>query len=223
VRQIPKGFNLRRVFSGELTVYENSDALPRALYVKNVEVIQGKHAVLRRLADPSFNYRKTAILEEEPDPLAAALEPTAVPTKPSLPELIVKPRSESETDIIMDLPEPGFVLVNDTYVPGWHAKVDGNRSKIYRANYLFMAIPVGAGKHAIELEFKPLGFRVGRWISILSVAAFSLSLAFDVARRRAKEMAPWETEPGKMGLPHGKDRRKCSRLLPRAPRAKRKP
>ncbi|MBI5116416.1 YfhO family protein [Candidatus Poribacteria bacterium] len=223
LQRIPKGFNLRRVFSGKLTIYENPDALPRALYVKNVEVIQGKHAAIKRLADPSFNYRKTAILEEEPEPPATAPEPSAVPDKLSSPELIVKPRTEGETDIIVDVPEPGFVLVNDTYVPGWHAKVDGNRSKIYRADYLFMAIPVGAGKHAIELEYRPLGFRMGRWISILSVVAFSLSLAFDVARRRAREMSPWETEPGKTAQPRGKERRKYARLLPRAPGARQKP
>ncbi|MBI4832899.1 MAG: YfhO family protein, partial [Candidatus Lindowbacteria bacterium] len=195
LQRIPKGFNLRRVFSGKLTIYENPAALPRAFYIRNVEVASAKHVALKRLADPSFDYRKAAVFEEEPEPIATS----EAPAKSFPPELIVKSRSESETDIIVDVPGAGFVILNYMYAPGWQAKVDGNRSKIYRANYLFMAIPVGAGKHAIELAYRPLGFRVGRWISLLAVVLFSLSLAFDYARRRAKQMAPWESESGKSG------------------------
>ncbi|UCD56113.1 MAG: YfhO family protein, partial [Candidatus Hydrogenedentota bacterium] len=185
----PKGFRLSRVFSGELKIYENPDALPRAFYVSNVEVIRNKREVLKRLADRSFDYRSTIVLEEEPEPPAAPPDPSATPSSP---EVIVKPRGEGEIGVVVDVPGSGYIVLNDILLPGWHAKVGGSDSKIYRANYLLMAVPVEAGKHAIEVQYKPPGFRAGKWISFGTAMFLFLSLAFDVARRRAKKMAPWE-------------------------------
>jgi len=189
--EMPKKFKLRKVFSGELTIYENPNAAPRAFYASNVEVIHERRTVLERLADRSFDYRKTIILEEEPRPLPAPTEP---PAKASAPEVVVKPQNEREIHVLVDVPTPGFIFLNDIYVPGWQAWVDGNPSPIYRADYLFMAIPVNAGKHSIEVIYRPWGFSAGKWILLLSAVPISLSLAFDFARRRAAKLAPWENE-----------------------------
>ncbi len=187
--KMPKGFNLKRVLSKELKIYENPDALPRAFYVKDVEVTGEKSKVLERLADSSFDYRKTIILEEEPESPPA---PAEHPAETSSPEVIVKPKSERETDVIVDAPEPGFIFLDDIFMPGWRARVDGENSNIYRADYLFMAIPVEAGKHSVEVRYKPSGFRAGALISFGAAVLLSLSLTFDIARRRTKKMAPWE-------------------------------
>jgi hypothetical protein len=200
--KMPKEFNLKRVLSEELKIYENPDALPRAFYVKDVEVIGDKSKVLERLADRSFDYRKAIILEEEPESPPAPAESSA---ESSPPEVIVKKRSESKTDIIVDVPEPGFIFLDDISVPGWCAEVDGRDSKIYRADYLFMAIPVEAGKHSIEVRYKPSGFRAGALISFVAAVLLSLSLTFDIARRRTKKMAPWErAAPGSEPRPRAK-------------------
>lgn len=187
--KMPEGFDLKRVLSEKLDIYENPDALPRAFYVKDVEVIGEKSKVLERLADPSFDYRKAIILEEEPETPPAPAESAA---EVSAPEVIVKPQSESGTDIVVDVPEPGFIFLDDIFMPGWQARVDGENSRIYRADYLFMAIPVEAGKHSLEVRYKPKGFRTGAWVSLVAAVCLSLSITFDIARRRTKKMAPWE-------------------------------
>jgi hypothetical protein len=159
-----------------------------------VEVIKEKRAVLKRLGDPSLDYRKTIILEEEPEPSAGR---TGAPvSNRASADVVVKPRGEGRIDIVADVPAPGFIFLNDILVPGWRAKVDGVDAKIYRADYLFMAIPVDAGKHMIEVRYRPSGVRMGMWITLLSVALLLLSLAFDMARRRTAEMAPWENTAG---------------------------
>jgi hypothetical protein len=195
-RKMPKGFDRKKVFSGTLDIYENSGALPRAFYTAKVEIIREKRAVLERLAEKSFDYRKTIILEREPGPVAGPSEASAegAPTK-----VVVKPQGESGIDIVADVPAAGFIFLNDILMPGWRASVDGEDTEIYRADYLFMAIPIPAGKHSIELRYRPAGFRVGVWISSLSVAVMALLLAFDLAHRRTRRMAPWmraEKEPG---------------------------
>jgi len=183
----PKGLKLKRVFSGELDIYENSDALPRAFYAKKIEVINNKGEVLKRLADPKFDYKNTIVLEEEFEPLSSASEKPA-----GTAEVIVKDHGEGDIGIIITIPDSGFIFVNDIFVPGWRAKVDGEDAKLYRADYLFMAIPVEAGKHVIELVYQPAGYRAGKWITLLSMVVFSFGLAFDFVHRRARTMAPWE-------------------------------
>jgi hypothetical protein len=61
----------------------------------------------------------------------------------------------------------GYVLVDETWYPGWSASVDGKNASIYRANYLFMAIYVPAGKHEIRLDYRSTSFTIGAILSIL--------------------------------------------------------
>jgi len=60
---------------------------------------------------------------------------------------------------------PSWLVFSESYQPaqkifkifhqsGWQAFVDGQGVKIYRANYLFQAIPVPVGEHWVEFEYK---------------------------------------------------------------------
>jgi uncharacterized membrane protein YfhO len=45
--------------------------------------------------------------------------------------------------------------------PGFTAFIDGERTKIIRANLGFSAIIVPAGKHLIRFEYLPVGLKLG--------------------------------------------------------------
>lgn len=188
--QMPKGFKLKRVFSGTVNIYENPDALPRAFFTTSTEVIYNGREVLQRLADSSFDYRNTILLEEPVLGLPVTGEPAA--TRTVAPQVDVKPQNEGCTDILANVPAPGFIFLDDVYMPGWRATVDGKDAKIFRADYLFMAIPVGTGKHTIQVKYTPMGFYTGKWISFASAVLLVFLLTFDIAHRQAKKSAPWE-------------------------------
>jgi hypothetical protein len=59
--------------------------------------------------------------------------------------------------------------LSDTYYPGWKAFVDGKRTKIYRANYTFRALPLSAGTHRVEFVYDPLSFKLGALFTILGI------------------------------------------------------
>jgi hypothetical protein len=59
------------------------------------------------------------------------------------------------------LDAPGFVVVADTYYPGWQASVDGQPTSIYPGDLLFRAVYVPAGDHVIEFEYRPWSLRYG--------------------------------------------------------------
>jgi hypothetical protein len=188
--KMPDSFQLKKILSDTVNIYENPDALPRAFFTTGAEIVFDKHEVLQRLADASFDYRHVLLLEQRPEqPLPAAS------AQPKGADVVIERGDEDLTRVIVDAPADGFIFLDDMYVPGWRAKVDGHEAKLYRADYLFMAVQVGPGKHVIEVKYLPGGYRAGKWISFVSLVLFVLLFAFDVARRRARSMAPWEAEP----------------------------
>jgi uncharacterized membrane protein YfhO len=56
----------------------------------------------------------------------------------------------------VDAPADGYLVLNDPYHPWWRASVDGRDAPILRANVLFRAVPVPAGRHRVEFAFEPL-------------------------------------------------------------------
>src|SRR6185369_1253750 len=60
-------------------------------------------------------------------------------------------RIEMETDC----PEPALAVVAEPIYPGWHATIDGNPTRIFRANGVCRAVYVPAGKHRVVFTYRP--------------------------------------------------------------------
>ena len=56
--------------------------------------------------------------------------------------------------------------MSDTFYPGWEATVDGVRVPILRANRAMRGVPTDAGRHDIEMRYRPRTFIVGAAISL---------------------------------------------------------
>ncbi len=63
---------------------------------------------------------------------------------------------------------PGYLVLSDTYYPGWRAYVDGERVDIERANYLFRAVRVGKGEHEVRFLYRPASFLCGLFLSLVA-------------------------------------------------------
>jgi hypothetical protein len=59
----------------------------------------------------------------------------------------------------------GWVFLADTWYPGWEARVNGQKTQILRANYLFRAVEVQPGMSEIEFRYRPVSFTAGLMIS----------------------------------------------------------
>ncbi|PJF40994.1 MAG: hypothetical protein CUN54_03205 [Phototrophicales bacterium] len=59
------------------------------------------------------------------------------------------------TIITVDTEDDGYLIVADTYYPGWQALVDGVPTKIKQANGAFRAIAVPAGAQSVRFEYRP--------------------------------------------------------------------
>jgi len=73
-------------------------------------------------------------------------------------------------EIATDSPREGFLVLSDTYRPGWSALVDGARAPILRAQTAFRAVRVPAGKHRVLFLYRPASLRLGAAVSVLALA-----------------------------------------------------
>jgi hypothetical protein len=103
-----------------------------------------------------------------------------------LPEFISE--SNNRLTLRVKTGENGFLVLSDTYYPGWKVYVDGEKGKIYRANYAFRAVPLRAGIHRVEFVYAPLSFKLGAIITFLTIiGCFGMGW---ISRRGAPPWAP---------------------------------
>ena len=91
-------------------------------------------------------------------------------------------RNPNQLKFTVDLSEGGWLMVSETWYPGWVATVDGTKTDIKRANYLFRAIYIPSGEHEIEMVYKPRWFYFGLALSMLSGMIFTLFVFLRIKR-----------------------------------------
>jgi hypothetical protein len=175
-----------------IKLYRNSNALPRALLVKDFKVMDSK-AILSTITRKDFNPEMEVFLEEEPKSLMHGAtqhfgQTAQLNRHPS--KMSHSPRNKVELIceynnrllLFVKEPENTILVLNDTYFPGWRVFVDGKEGKIFQANYNFRAVPLPAGTQKVEFVYDPLSFKLGAVITFLgSIGCLVIGLA---ARRR---------------------------------------
>jgi len=81
---------------------------------------------------------------------------------------------------------PAYLLLSDTYYPGWHAYIDSKEAKVYRTNYAMRAVVLPQGSHTIILRFEPSSFKVGMWTSATALSILVCFLVYDMSKKRKK-------------------------------------
>ncbi len=152
--------------------------LPRAFLVGRYEVLPGEEA-LDKMRRREFDPAREAILERAPSgielPEDGRARGTATVVSRKAGEVVIE--TESEADSIL--------VLTDSYYPGWTAEVDGERVDILRANYVFRAIPLTAGKRRVTFRFKPMSFTIGAIVSCVGALCWIGWAAAPALRRRA--------------------------------------
>lgn len=167
------------VYDKELKIYQSKEYFPRSYIVSSYKVMK-KEEILAALGLGEFNLKDEVLLEEPP------FRGEKHSPQLSVINNIPKIREYSSNKILIEvaLKQSGFLVLSDTYYPGWKAKVDGKKSKIYRANYYFRALFLPAGKHQIEFYFFPSIFLTGLIISFGSLLIIGIYLLILTKRKK---------------------------------------
>jgi hypothetical protein len=144
-----------------LKMDQRATALPRAYLVGRFLVCTPDQA-LSRVTAGTFDYRTTVLLEKEP---GLAQSPQDAPCEAAE----IASYGPEQVVISVETKADRILVLTDTYFPGWRAYVDGVETEILRANYLFRAVRVPAGRHQVTFKYKPASFNVGAAMSIASL------------------------------------------------------
>ncbi|MDR0532465.1 MAG: hypothetical protein LBH01_00760 [Verrucomicrobiales bacterium] len=134
---------------------------PRFFVVSKYRVLQKRDEILQTLMDPSFNPRKEAILEEEPN----------LPPDPGEPQYQIRLLSYSSDHWTIEIltAHSAILMMTDAYSKDWKViGLPGSVQTNYHllpADYALRGIPLAPGRHVITIEYQPGGFWRGLLIS----------------------------------------------------------
>ena len=76
----------------------------------------------------------------------------------------------------------GFLVLMDSYFPGWTVTVDGEERPILQANHFYRAVQLGPGSHVLEFEYYPEGFNTGLVISFVTLLVLVAMVLWPLSR-----------------------------------------
>ncbi|MBU1912058.1 MAG: YfhO family protein, partial [Candidatus Omnitrophica bacterium] len=147
----------------KVNVYENENFLPRAFLAKKAVVIKDEKKILEKLKSKDFNPAREVILEED---FRDKRQGTGGKRNEKVDILKYEP---SYVEIEAYIDAPGFLVLSDTYYPGWKAHVDGKPNRIYKADYTLRAVYLEQGKHIVKFTYDPFSFKIGAMITLATI------------------------------------------------------
>jgi hypothetical protein len=178
-----KGYREELLNEPTIKIYRNKRVSPRAFLLSQFHVATDAAGALEFVSKKDFDPSETVILEEKPvwDPEITA---TTLPAAGTAEARILR-ESNNTIEVQARVARPCLLYLSDTYFPGWNAYVDGRKTKIYRANYNFRAVPLPPGEHRVEFRYEPMSFYAGAGITGVTLAILIvLGIKSLVMRRR---------------------------------------
>lgn len=161
--------NLTNIFQpiteyNSFILYKNLSAFNRAFMIYNYAVADSDQQALDLLHTYSGQLNKVAVVFQK--------DVESIPPD-------VSTQGTYKIDFIKYTPgyirlscttsQSGLFFISDTYFPGWHARVDGKKTKVIRADYAFQGLWLTQGTHTIELNYAPASFKYGELLSIIGL------------------------------------------------------
>jgi hypothetical protein len=148
---------------GDSRLYENSAAQPRAFTVGQAEVVTGSMSTYL----PELSSRSVALLDSG-QPINFEL-----PTNGFRGSAQIVRYTPNEIQIQTEMPASGVLVLDDTWIPGWMAYVDGQAAANLRVNGTLRGVYLTAGMHEVKFEFRPPAFVVGLVVTIATIVIVS--------------------------------------------------
>jgi hypothetical protein len=180
----------------DAAVFRNSHALPRAYVATTWQAVAGQAAALTATEQSTADQLRAAPVVEEADPSPAPAPAAA--TAAAVPHGGTVAFVDDGDDVValnVVAHADGYLVLLDSYYPGWKVTVDGRPGSIHPANEAFRGVPIRAGHHEVVFTYRPSSIVNAAWLSAGAwLAILAVLVAAGIARRRRRP-------PGRMRAP----------------------
>ncbi|HDQ70587.1 MAG TPA: hypothetical protein ENN19_00645, partial [Chloroflexi bacterium] len=175
------GGELVERLAGDVRLYRLADRSGRAWVLHTARQVPPGE-MLAMLSDPDFDPATEVLVEmvvdhRVPDDSAGGGDAT-----------LVLRDAPNRVTIHADLVSAGYLVLADTWYPGWRARVDGVPLEILRANHAFRAVWLEAGQHTVEMVYRPASVLAGGAISLVTLLLFLGGIVSTCLWRRGKRV-----------------------------------
>ncbi len=157
------GVGTDNMLQRKINIAKNSKYFSRIFIVEKATILNNKTEIFEKLFSEEFDPFSEIIIEDrngltknlafEKDEIKYEIKTISYTTNK------IKLHSISDSN--------GFLVLSDTYYPGWKAYVDGRETVIYKTDYILRSIFLEKGKHNVEFVYAPITFKIG-YITTLS-------------------------------------------------------
>ena len=176
----------RQVYEdNQIRVLEDTEAFPRAFLVPRARVAPSLGTALSEMVHRPFHPDQEVILADD----GTTQTNVVAADRGGQGQATVTQYATDSVRIHTTASADAWLVLSDTYYPGWVASVDGQPTTVLRGDVLFRAVAVPAGDHDVEFRFEPASVRLGLAISVVSLLLLILALvvsglAGNAGRRR---------------------------------------
>lgn len=154
-------FNKIRWEDDKWAITDRPNVFPRAYLVTNVKKITDPDEELVAMFSRDTDLKNIAFTEEPIFGLNNGAEVNG--------SVKINSYKEQEIQMVVNTPSTAFLVLSDTFYPGWKVLIDGENSKIYRTNFTFRGVVVPKGNHKVVWYYEPTIFKLGILLSGSSV------------------------------------------------------
>jgi hypothetical protein len=162
-------------------------SFPYVWWVGEVEQVEGRNTLYRRLQANDLDPYRTAIIDKEIAPLASDSD-TAI----------------DQATIAIESTHPGYarlrvqhsangsllLLIAEPNTAGWEIEIDGQPARRERLNALNMGVVVPAGEHVVTFTYHQPRWEEGLWITGFSLLGILLMALIPVGLAGTKKIIP---------------------------------
>ncbi|MBN1146803.1 MAG: YfhO family protein [Anaerolineales bacterium] len=144
----------------------------RARWTPCARFVQDGQDAWGQITSEQLDFNRWVILEANASEPAARCETPAGLLESAQAQIVAE--TAARLVVRVSAPASGWLVLSDTWYPGWRAWVDGRATPVLRADYLFRAVPLEAGEHQVVFAYQPLSFWLGLALSLATCFALFL-------------------------------------------------
>lgn len=156
---------------GSLTIMENIQSYPRAFFVNKVLSEKNEKDIAVKIKENDYNLRETAFV--------LSFNENLPETNLSENKVEIVDYQSGKVELKTSAIQRGFLVLTDTYYPGWKAFVDEKQVKVYETDLAFRGIVVPEGEHLVKFTYDPISIKLGLIISEVGLSGLLLFLLKD--------------------------------------------